>query len=49
MQKDTESPTLFDTAVYIGRFQPVHSGHIALLARALASARQVIVIMGSAW
>ena len=49
MQKDPESPTLFDTAVYIGRFQPVHSGHIALLARALASARQVIVIMGSAW
>ena len=49
MQKDTESPTLFDTAVYIGRFQPVHSGHIALLACALASARRVIVIMGSAW
>ena len=40
---------MFDTAIYIGRFQPVHSGHIALLARALASARQVIVIMGSAW
>ncbi len=40
---------MHDIAIYIGRFQPVHSGHLALLQRALASAAQVIVVVGSAW
>ncbi|NMM77339.1 cytidyltransferase [Acidovorax sp. SRB_14] len=40
---------MYDTAIYIGRFEPVHSGHLALLQRALASARQAIVVVGSAW
>ena len=40
---------MYDTAIYIGRFEPVHNGHMALLQRALASARSVIVVMGSAW
>ena len=40
---------MYDTALYIGRFEPVHAGHMALLQRALASARQVIVVVGSAW
>ncbi|RYF08469.1 MAG: NUDIX domain-containing protein [Comamonadaceae bacterium] len=40
---------MYDTAVLIGRFQPVHHGHMALLQRALDSAPQAIVIMGSAW
>jgi len=40
---------MYDTAIYIGRFEPVHNGHMALLQRALDSARQAIVIMGSAW
>jgi bifunctional NMN adenylyltransferase/nudix hydrolase len=40
---------MYDTAIYIGRFEPVHNGHLALLQRALASARSVIVVMGSAW
>jgi len=40
---------MHDTAIYIGRFEPVHSGHMALLQRALASARNVIVVVGSAW
>jgi bifunctional NMN adenylyltransferase/nudix hydrolase len=40
---------MYDTAIYIGRFEPVHQGHMALLQRALDSARQVIVVMGSAW
>jgi len=40
---------MYDTAVLIGRFEPVHLGHLALLQRALDSAPQVIVIMGSAW
>lgn len=39
----------FDTAVLIGRFQPVHAGHLALLRQALANAPQVIVVVGSAW
>lgn len=40
---------MYDTAIYIGRFQPVHCGHLALLRRALECAPQVIVIVGSAW
>jgi bifunctional NMN adenylyltransferase/nudix hydrolase len=40
---------MLDTAIYIGRFEPVHNGHMALLQRALDSARSVIVVMGSAW
>ncbi len=38
----------FDIAVLIGRFQPFHNGHAALLARALATAPQVVVVLGSA-
>lgn len=37
-----------DAAVLIGRFQPVHNGHLALLRAALARAQQVIVVLGSA-
>ncbi|WP_311221822.1 MULTISPECIES: bifunctional nicotinamide-nucleotide adenylyltransferase/Nudix hydroxylase [unclassified Acidovorax] len=40
---------MYDTAILIGRFEPVHNGHLALLRHALDSAAQVIVIMGSAW
>ncbi len=40
---------MVDTAIYIGRFEPVHNGHMALLQRALDSAQQVIVVVGSAW
>ena len=40
---------MYDIAIYIGRFEPVHKGHLALLQRALDSARSVIVVMGSAW
>lgn len=38
----------FDVAVLIGRFQPFHKGHAMLLARALAVAPRVIVVLGSA-
>lgn len=38
----------FDIAVLIGRFQPFHAGHAALLAIALETAPQVIVVLGSA-
>ena len=40
---------MHDTALLIGRFEPVHSGHIALLREALRQAPQVIVVVGSAW
>jgi bifunctional NMN adenylyltransferase/nudix hydrolase len=46
MPKKDESR--FDVAVLIGRFQPFHNGHAALLAKALAAAQRVIVVLGSA-
>lgn len=39
---------MYDTAILIGRFQPVHNGHLALLRDAFAVARQVVVVLGSA-
>lgn len=40
---------MYDTAILIGRFEPVHTGHLALLREALVQARQAIVIVGSAF
>lgn len=37
------------TAVLIGRFQPFHNGHLALLRQALQIAQQVVVVLGSAY
>ena len=37
------------TAVLIGRFQPFHNGHLALLQQALGRAQQVVVVLGSAF
>ncbi|SHE91193.1 bifunctional NMN adenylyltransferase/nudix hydrolase [Modicisalibacter ilicicola DSM 19980] len=39
----------FDCLVFIGRFQPPHLGHLAVVREALNRARQVIVLSGSAW
>ncbi|MBP5981369.1 MAG: bifunctional nicotinamide-nucleotide adenylyltransferase/Nudix hydroxylase [Halomonas sp.] len=39
----------FDCLVFIGRFQPFHLGHLAIIREALKQARQVIVLVGSAW
>ena len=38
----------FDYLVFIGRFEPFHNGHQAVVARALTLAREVIVLVGSA-
>lgn len=38
-----------DVAVYIGRFQPFHNGHLALLKQALAAAPLCVVVIGSAF
>ena len=40
---------MYDTAILIGRFEPVHTGHLALLTRALEEAGKVIIIVGSAF
>jgi bifunctional NMN adenylyltransferase/nudix hydrolase len=40
--------TAHDVAVAIGRFQPFHNGHAAVLAQALAAAPRVVVVIGSA-
>ncbi|MEP6738977.1 MAG: bifunctional nicotinamide-nucleotide adenylyltransferase/Nudix hydroxylase [Caldimonas sp.] len=37
-----------DIAVLVGRFQPFHNAHFALLRRALAIARECVVVIGSA-
>ena len=36
----------FDCLVFIGRFQPPHLGHLAIIREALKQARQVIVMVG---
>lgn len=36
-------------AVYIGRFQPFHNGHLALLERALGLGERVVVVLGSSF
>ena len=40
---------MYETAILIGRFEPVHQGHMALLRHGLARAREAIVVLGSAW
>ncbi|HEX5338688.1 MAG TPA: bifunctional nicotinamide-nucleotide adenylyltransferase/Nudix hydroxylase [Gallionella sp.] len=37
----------FDYLVYIGRFQPLHNGHLDVLRRALDKADKVVVVTGS--
>lgn len=39
----------FDFLVFIGRFQPLHAGHLAVLRQGLEQADRVIVLIGSAW
>lgn len=38
----------FDVLVYIGRFQPFHNGHLAVVREALQLAHRVVVALGSA-
>ena len=42
------SPSTPDIAVLVGRFQPFHNDHLALLQRALEVAARVVVVIGSA-
>ncbi len=41
-------PHSFDAAVVIGRFQPFHAGHLALVRHALELAPKALVVLGSA-
>ncbi len=37
-----------DLAVFIGRFQPLHNGHLRVIRTGLAQARRLLVVIGSA-
>jgi bifunctional NMN adenylyltransferase/nudix hydrolase len=39
----------FDALVFIGRFQPFHNGHESVIRRAIAEAKEVIVVVGSSF
>jgi bifunctional NMN adenylyltransferase/nudix hydrolase len=39
----------FDALVFIGRFQPFHNGHKAIIDAALEKAKEVIVVVGSSF
>ncbi|MCW7539250.1 bifunctional nicotinamide-nucleotide adenylyltransferase/Nudix hydroxylase [Aquabacterium sp. A7-Y] len=43
------TPSRLEAAVYIGRFQPLHDGHLALLRHALSLAPRCVVVIGSAY
>lgn len=38
---------LFDTLVFVGRFQPFHNSHLQTVSQALALARTVVIVIGS--
>lgn len=38
----------FDLLIFIGRFQPFHKGHLAVIEEGLSRARHVLVLVGSA-
>ncbi|UTC29649.1 bifunctional NMN adenylyltransferase/nudix hydrolase [Bajunvirus bajun] len=40
--------TRYDMAVLIGRFQPFHNGHLAVIEKALERADKVLILVGSA-
>jgi bifunctional NMN adenylyltransferase/nudix hydrolase len=38
----------FDALVFIGRFQPFHAGHLAVVQHALSQSDRVLLLCGSA-
>jgi bifunctional NMN adenylyltransferase/nudix hydrolase len=40
---------VYDIVTYIGRFQPFHLGHLSVLKQALLLAKEVVVVVGSAY
>lgn len=49
MTESIATPSRYDVGVLIGRFEPFHSGHLALLSAALQIGRTVVVVIGSAF
>lgn len=39
----------YDALVFIGRFQPFHNGHRAIVDAAIEQAREVIIVVGSSF
>ena len=39
----------FDFAVFIGRFQPFHAGHLKIVQEGLRQADKLVILIGSAW
>jgi len=37
----------YDIAVFIGRFQPIHEGHLKVILTALENAKQLVILVGS--
>lgn len=37
---------MFDYAIFIGKFSPIHNGHVAVINHALTKARKVIIVLG---
>ncbi len=46
--QDASSVPTYDLCVFIGRFQPFHAAHLHVVQDALAAARHVLVLIGSA-
>ena len=44
---DHETETFYDLAVIIGRFQPLHNGHLALIEKASKIATKTLILVGS--
>src|SRR5688572_12139206 len=49
LEASASTPSRLQAAVYIGRFQPLHDGHLALLRHALSLAPRCVVVIGSAF
>ncbi len=48
MSYSKNTPKKFDVLVYIGRFQPFHNGHLAVVKEALKHCDRLLILVGSA-
>jgi bifunctional NMN adenylyltransferase/nudix hydrolase len=47
-EQNATAETTLDLLILIGRFQPLHQGHVEVMRQALARARRLLVLVGSA-
>jgi nicotinamide-nucleotide adenylyltransferase len=45
---EQETIEMFERALYVGRFQPFHLGHLAAVKGILKEAKEIVVVIGSA-